>query len=162
VHACAHAHVERGTAEAGRALLAHWLPDYPRAGQLHCHLNWHWALWELDAGDLPAALRRYGEAICPRHSLAAPMPTLADAASFLWRCRLYGVQSEPLPWPQVVALTRETFPQAGLAFADLHAAMTEAASGDMTAAAARVAALDALVASGKSWPAAWCRCSVAA
>jgi hypothetical protein len=147
VQALAHAHFERGNAGPGRAFLEAWLPGYPREAQLHCHLNWHLALWELDAGDPAAALRRYGEAIRPRRSQAAPMPTLADAASFLWRCRLYGATAEPLPWPEVVALAHEAFPQAGFAFADLHAAMAEAGSGD-TAMAGRIAALEKLAAAG--------------
>lgn len=149
IHARMHAFIELGEFEAGAATLAAWLPPYPRDAVLHCHLNWHMALFELDAGNGAAALARYLAAIRPSQAVSAPLAVLADAASLLWRCELYGAGPRPLPWPEVDELARRAFPKAGLAFADLHCAMASAASGDRTMLDRRIAELDDLAGSGK-------------
>ncbi len=148
-HARTHAYVELGQAEAGFAFLADWLVSYDRAAILHTHLNWHQALFELDLGRADAALARYAEAIDPAQATSPPMPTLADSASFLWRCGLYGAGPRPLPWDAVAALAARVFPKAGFAFADLHAAMAAAGAGDRAGVTRRVGELEALVADGK-------------
>jgi Tfp pilus assembly protein PilF len=127
VHARAHAHVELGEAEAGTEFLTSWLPGYDPASILHCHINWHLALFELDLGVPERAFQRYLATIDPGVATSPPMPTLADAASFLWRCELYGAGPSPLPWNPVAELAERNFPRTGLTFADLHAAMAEAA-----------------------------------
>jgi len=148
-HARTHAYVELGQAEAGFAFLSDWLRSYDRAAILHTHLNWHLALYELDLGRADAALARYEAAISPARATSPPMPTLADSASFLWRCELYGAGGQKLPWAEVAALGSRVFPRAGFAFADLHAAMAAAAAGDRAGVAQRIAELDALVADDK-------------
>jgi tetratricopeptide (TPR) repeat protein len=130
VHARTHARVELGQASAGVAFLEAWLPAYDPSAQLHCHLNWHLALFELDLGAPERAFARYISTMRPGIAQCAPLATLADAASFLWRCGLYGVDPKDPPWSEVAALAEQSFPRAGLAFADLHAAMASAACGD--------------------------------
>src|SRR5216684_8313218 len=49
-HARAHGYYEAGEAESGGAFIAGWLPGYDRKSQLHCHLSWHRALFELACG----------------------------------------------------------------------------------------------------------------
>jgi Tfp pilus assembly protein PilF len=127
-HARTHARVELGEAAEGVAFLLEWLGDYDPAAQLHCHLHWHLALFELDLGDSEQALARYEATMRPAVAQCAPMATLADVASFLWRCSLYGVGSRPLPWEDVAEFAERRFPRAGLAFADLHAVMVEVAT----------------------------------
>lgn len=148
-HARTHARVELGEASAGVAFLKAWLPGYDPAAQLHCHLNWHLALFELDLGAPERAFERYVAAMRPAITQCGPLATLADAASFLWRCGLYGVGPKDLPWTEVAALAERSFPRAGLAFADLHAAMAAAATGDAPALERRVDALRSLDAEGK-------------
>jgi tetratricopeptide (TPR) repeat protein len=133
-HARTHARVELGEAREGVAFLEDWLRTYDPAAILHCHLNWHLALFELDLGEAERAMARYRAAMQPTVAQCAPMAALADVASFLWRCGLYGAGPRPLPWDEVAAFAARSFPRAGLAFADLHAAMAEAAtaaSGDL-------------------------------
>jgi hypothetical protein len=56
--------------------------------------------------------------------------SLADSSSFLWRWQLYRVSPElGDEWEEVAAHARRHFPCASLAFADLHAALAEAAGG---------------------------------
>jgi hypothetical protein len=78
------------------------------------------------------------------------MLVLADAASFLWRWRFYGV-SPPLDdeWTEVAAHAQRHFPRASLAFADLHAALAEAATGDVDGLQRRIVGLQGLARDGR-------------
>jgi len=88
----------------------------------------------------------YHDAIRPTVALSAPMLSLADSASFLWRWQLYGMNPElGNEWAEVAAHAQRHFPQASLAFADLHAGLAEAAAGDDMAAKSRAAGLKDLL-----------------
>ena len=144
-HQRAHGFFEAGDAEAGAAFIEAWLPGYERAGQLHCHLSWHLALFELALGNADSARAIYFDNIRPSVALSAPMLSLADSASFLWRWQLYGAGSPTeQAWTEVVEHARRHFPRAGLAFADLHAGIAEAAIGDNVSLGARIEGLRGL------------------
>jgi hypothetical protein len=149
-HARAHGYFEAGDAEAGAAFIAAWLPGYDRKSQLHCHLSWHLALFELARGQPERARALYEDAIRPAVSHAPPLFNLADAASFLWRWRIYGeTPSLDEKWNEVIAHARRYFPRAGIHFADVHAAFAEAMSGEDAALAARIALLHELDQAGR-------------
>src|SRR5206468_6806270 len=138
-HARAHGYYEAGDAESGAAFIEAWLPGYDRQSQLHCHLSWHRALFELACGRPEQARALYEDAIRPAVSYAPPLFNLADAASFLWRWQVYG-ESPPLDgeWQEVAAHARRFFPGAGVHFADIHAILAEAMSGDDPGARQRI------------------------
>ena len=141
-HARAHGYFEAGDAERGAEFVSGWLPRYDRASQLHCHLSWHQALFELARGRPQAARALYDGAICPDASQAPPFFTLFDAAAFLWRWQIYGERPAlAAEWPQLHAFAERHFPQAGIHFADLHAALAAAASRDDAATRRRIAEL---------------------
>jgi hypothetical protein len=149
-HQRAHGFFEAGDADGGADFIADWLRGYERAGHLHCHLSWHLALFELARGDGGQAMAVYQDAIRPAVALSAPMLTLADSASFLWRWQLYGAAPALADeWAEVAAHARRHFPHASLAFADVHAALAEAASGAETAVQTRIAGLRELAGAGR-------------
>jgi hypothetical protein len=152
-HQRVHGFFESGDAAGGAEFLEGWLPGYDRAGHLHCHLSWHAALFELDLGNIERARTIYLDNIRPSMAQAAPMLVLADAASFLWRWRFYGV-SPPLDdeWTEVAAHALRYFPRAGLAFADLHAALAQAATGDEAGLQQRIAGLQSMAGDGRLPP----------
>jgi hypothetical protein len=152
-HQRTHGYFEAGDAAGGADFVAHWLAGYERAGHLHCHLSWHLALFELARGDSERARAIYLDSIRPSVAQSAPMLSLADSASFLWRWRLYEA-SPPLDqaWAEVAAHACRHFPQASLAFADLHAALAEAASGDDEGVQRRIAGLESLARDGRLPP----------
>jgi hypothetical protein len=149
-HARAHGFYEAGEAEDGAAFIAGWLPGYDRRSQLHCHLSWHQALFELAHGRPEAARALYDGAIRPAVSHAPPLFNLADAASFLWRWRIYR-EEPPLDrhWDEVMAHAQRHFPRAGLPFADIHAAFAESVGSDSGAAEQRIAELGELCGAGR-------------
>src|ERR1700730_10020075 len=152
-HQRVHGFFEAGDAAGGAAFIEDWLAGYNRAGQLHCHLSWHLALFELARGDGERARSIYRENIRPSVATAVPMLVLADSASFLWRWRLYGAAPAPgQEWAEVAAHARQHFPRASLAFADLHAALAEAAIGDEDGVRGRIAGLESLARDGRLPP----------
>jgi len=132
-HARSHGYYETGAAEEGAAFLADWLPTYDRGAPLHGHLAWHHALFFLQTGDCASALDVYRKSIAPRVSQALPMFTMVDSASFLWRCRLHGQPVEAAEYAELSEFTRSHFPNAGLPFVSLHAALVFAGAGDAAA-----------------------------
>jgi hypothetical protein len=152
-HQRVHGFFEQGDAAGGGEFLETWLPGYDRAGHLQCHLSWHSALFELSRGNSERARTIYLDNIRPSVAQAAPMLVLADAASFLWRWRFYGV-SPPLDdeWTEVTAHAQRYFPSASLAFADLHAALAEAATRDEDSLQRRIVGLQALDRDGRLPP----------
>ena len=148
-HARTHARVELGETAEGVAFLEAWLRDYDPAAILYGHLHWHLALFELDRGEADRAMVRFRAAMRPAVAQSGPMAALADMASFLWRCGLYRAGPRPLPWEEVAAYAERWFPGAGLAFADLHAAMAEAATSNAQGLDRRIAELERRAAEGR-------------
>lgn len=149
-HALAHGHYEAGEAEAGAAHAAAWLSEYDRRSQLHGHLSWHLALFELARDDPARAHEIYADAIRPSVTHAPQVIRLADPAAYLWRRRIYA-EAAPLgdDWHEVAEYARQTFPRAGMHFADLHAMLADAAIGDTAAAQRRVAEVRERLSSGR-------------
>ena len=152
-HQRAHGYFEAGDAAGGADFVEHWLEGYERAGQLHCHLSWHLALFELARGDSGRAMAVYIDSIRPSVAQSAPMLSLADSSSFLWRWRLYGASpAREEAGAEIAAYARRHFPKASLAFADLHAAFAEAATGDDESVQQRIVGLQSLVRDGRLPP----------
>jgi hypothetical protein len=152
-HQRAHGFFEAGDAAGGAAFIEDWLKGYDRSGYLHCHLSWHLALFELARGNGEHAWAIYLDNIRPSTAQAVPMLVLADAASFLWRWRYYGVApSLEQEWAEVAAHAQRHFPRASLAFADIHAALVEAATGDDDSVRGRIGELQGFARDGRLPP----------
>jgi tetratricopeptide (TPR) repeat protein len=125
-------HVLYETGETQRALdyLEGWMPGFDRRGLLHCHLSWHVALCALALGRLDRAWDAYRSGVHPGASWGPAINVVSDSASFLWRCELAGETRRPELWQQVSRYALESFPKAGVPFADVHTALACAASGD--------------------------------
>ncbi len=148
-HARAHGYFEAGDPERGAAFIEGWLPGYDRTSQLHCHLSWHLALFELARGNPDRARELYVDSIRPAVSHAPPLFNLADAASLLWRWQIYEAGGALDGWDEVAAYAKQHFPQAGIHFADVHAAFAEGASGDHGAGQLRIGQSRERVAAGR-------------
>ena len=144
-HALAHVFYETDDHAGGTAFLRAWLTEYASAAPYHCHLSWHQALAELVQGNVHAALLLYERTISP--VVADAWTTLADAASLLWRVRLYGHDSGGLPWDPVCRLAADRFGP-GQAFASAHAALAYAAAHDAEALERLLHGLQALARQG--------------
>jgi hypothetical protein len=138
-HVRAHVDYEAGADEAGLAWLERWHAGYDPAGLMHCHLAWHVALWHLDLGHRGDAWRVYEAHVHPGGAWGPPLNVVTDAASFLFRAELAGEPRATLQWREVTDHALAAYPQAGLAFVDVHVALACAMTGRHAELAARAA-----------------------
>jgi tetratricopeptide (TPR) repeat protein len=130
-HIVAHVLYERDEHRAALDYLEQWMPDYPKQGLMHCHLSWHVALAALALGERERAWRAYREGVHPAGGAwGPPLNVATDAPSFLWRAELAGEPRHAGLWSEVRAYGLESFPKAGVWFADVHVALACAAAGD--------------------------------
>ena len=140
-HALSHAMYEGGANDEADKLIRAWLPTYDRSGILHGHIAWHAALAALEHGDTERALAIYCEHVQPSVSCGNAVNVVSDSASFLWRLQAYGHQVPDGLWQAAATYAASVFPGAGFAFADVHMALLEAATGDKDAVEKRVSVL---------------------
>ena len=148
-HARAHGYYELGDAAGGAAFIKSWLPGYDRQSPLHCHIAWHWALFELQDGDEAAALAIYDGNIRPAVAQSPPMFTMIDAAAFTWRRLAYGFPVPEADRREVADYAGAHFPRAGVGFVDTHCAIAYAAAADEDALGEQLDRIGALLDQGK-------------
>ena len=129
-HIRAHVYYESGERSAGLAYLRDWWAGYPKESQLHCHLAWHIALWELELGRAAEAWEVYHAHLRPGASWGPPINTLTDSASFLFRAELAGEARNGELWRELSAYASTSFPTPGVTFADVHGALAHALAGN--------------------------------
>lgn len=129
-HIRAHLYYEAGEREAGLAFLTDWAKDYPREGQIHCHVNWHVALWNMETGRRDQAWQVYRTAMQPGAAWGPQLNVLTDCASFLFRAEIAGEPRRAELWRDLAEYAATWFPNSGVAFADVHSALAFAMAGD--------------------------------
>jgi tetratricopeptide (TPR) repeat protein len=148
-HARAHLCYEEGDPDAACAFLASWLPTYPRNGSLYSHLSWHLGLGHLELGDAAAALRLFREVFAPEVHSGPPRGRVNDGVSFLWRWELAGHPRDVGAWRLMHDFATSAIPRAGLAFSDMHIALSQIVAGNHTALAARATEMNDLALKGR-------------
>ncbi|MBI2764451.1 MAG: tetratricopeptide repeat protein [Chloroflexi bacterium] len=149
-HTMAHCYFETGDHAGGGDFLKRWLEGYERRAVLHSHLSWHVALFELNCGRPEGALAVYESTLRPAVCAGTAIIAISDAASFLWRQDLYGVERPAGSREELRDFAASQFPRPGLTFADVHCALAYAAAGDWDALDRLVAGLKDRAANGKS------------
>ena len=129
-HIRVHVLYEKGEPERASAYLDRFMPGYAKEGLMHCHLSWHVTLLALELGQLARAWEVYAADVHPGGAWGPPLNVATDASSFLWRSELAGQPRRPELWRDVHQFAGKSFPNAGLAFTDVHRAVACAATGD--------------------------------
>lgn len=129
-HIYAHLHYEEGEREAGLAYLTDWAKGYPRDGQIHCHVNWHLALWSMETGRMEDAWRIYKASMRPGAAWGPQINVLTDCAAFLARAEFKGESRQPALWKELSEYAAKWFPNSGVQFADMHSVLAFAMAGD--------------------------------
>jgi tetratricopeptide (TPR) repeat protein len=151
-HVKVHVLYEMGEMAKSLEYLERWMPGFDRRGLLHCHLSWHVALCALALGKLDRAWDAYRSSVHPGASWGPPINVVSDAASFLWRSELAGHARRPELWQQVSRYALESFPKAGVPFADVHTALACVANADGAALEKLVGEMRARLDAGKLPP----------
>lgn len=140
-HIYVHSLYENGGSRPGRDYLEGWLGGYPPDAQLHCHLWWHVAMFELELGNPARVWEIYASRCSPQASRSMPINIVTDSAALLWRAELAGEERAPDQWRAVREYSERTFPKP-MIFVDAHYALALAACGDAEALANYAAELD--------------------
>ena len=119
-HFRSHVMYERGETAAILAYLQGWLPALGKRSLMHCHLSWHLALAALAEGRRELAWEAYRAGVHPGGSWGPPLNVVTDGASFLWRAELAGEPRPALLWREIHVHAEQSFPNAGMAYADVH------------------------------------------
>lgn len=128
-HYRSHLYYEVGEISAGYNYLREWQKDYGRDGLLHCHNGWHVALMALGEGDEAAMWDVIDRDVMTAHDQGPPLNVLTDMASILYRAEFAGVSVPAERWTAVSEFATSFFPNPGLAFGDVHAALAHAMAG---------------------------------
>lgn len=132
-HIRGHVYYESGDPGAGLSYLGDWWRSYGKQGQMHCHISWHLALWELELGNPQRAWEIYHAHLHPGASWGPPLNALSDSASFLFRAEMAGEARDPKLWKDVSDYALKWFPEPRLSFADIHGALAHAMAGNSDA-----------------------------
>jgi hypothetical protein len=129
-HVMAHRLLDAGDMVLGRDRLGQWLAGREGSGSDWVHIQFHMAVFELEAGDWNAAYARFLEEVLP--IAAATDNALTDAPALAWRLALRADadRRRALPWAPLRrtalrALKREAEP-----FVELHNLLALAGAGD--------------------------------
>lgn len=129
-HIRAHLCYETGDTQAGLSFLREWIAGYDRAGLMHCHNAWHVALWALATGDEAGMWRVVDGDLGPEVSSSPAINIVTDLAALYYRASLAGVEIAPDRWRALGEYASTAFPNPGMGFVDIHAALIHALSGD--------------------------------
>ena len=132
-HIRAHLYYELGETQAGLRFLSGWMRGYDRAGLMHCHNSWHVALWAMATGDETAMWRVVDQDLAPGVSQGPAISIVTDLAALYYRASLAGLKIGQDRWQALGAYALTAFPKPGMGFADIHAALIHAMSGNSEA-----------------------------
>ena len=132
-HIRAHVYYEAGETRAGAAFMTDWIKDYDKGGALHCHISWHVALWAMEQGDIDKMWEVLDRDVAPGKAWGPALNIMTDMASLLYRAELAGVNVPKSRWAEVSRYAADVFPNPGIAFGDVHAALAHAMAGNMDA-----------------------------
>lgn len=129
-HYFSHLLYESGRHREGFEYLATWIDDCDSPGPLHCHLNWHMALWALHLGWPDRMWEIWRTGIAPNHAIGPPINVLTDGVSLMFRAEIAGVSVQRDQWAGLAEYARIHFPTSGISFADAHAVLAHSRAGD--------------------------------
>ncbi len=132
-HIRSHIYYENGETDAGFAYLDEWRNAYDRRGPMHCHISWHIALWALERGDDDRAWNVVENDVRPSSAWGPPLNVMTDTASFLLRAEMSGGRRRSDLWHEVSVYATKCYPDPGMPFADVHAALAHAMAGNADA-----------------------------
>lgn len=129
-HIRAHLYYEVGETADGMRFLSDWMRGYDRGGLMHCHNNWHVALWAMATGDEAGMWRVVDEDLAPGVSQSPAINIVTDLAALYYRASLAGIEIGQDRWQRLGDYALTAFPRPGMGFVDIHAALIHAMSGN--------------------------------
>ncbi|MEM9221526.1 MAG: tetratricopeptide repeat protein [Pseudomonadota bacterium] len=131
LHAVAHVHEMRGHSRKGRDWLLPRQASFSGCSNFRHHVWWHYALFELDLGNIDRALDLYDTEIRREHT--DDYRDIANAVSLLARLEADGVDVGSR-WDELSVIAERRVDDGCVVFADLHYLMALLAAGRQKAA----------------------------
>ena len=153
IHAVVHTYEMQGQIPDGVRFMRAARPDWANGNFLNVHNAWHYALYLLQADDIPGALAVYDTFLHHAGSQDVALELL-DATALLWRLHLEGTPAGDRWRPLAEAWTRILTP-GFYPFNDMHAVMAYLGNGQLDQARLVVAALDRSLAEGDPRTTGW-------
>ena len=147
-HTLAHVYADTKDDGEGAAFLGPWLGDFDPRAPMFGHTSWHLALFELGLGRHARAMEVYRGAVRP--AVCKHRSTLNNAASFLWRCMVYGYAPEAEQWDELQPLAAGIAGPARGEWDGMNAALAFAGAGNEAGRDALVDGLRELGADGRT------------
>jgi tetratricopeptide (TPR) repeat protein len=145
LHAVVHTYEMQGLVDEGVRFLRAREPDWAGDNLFTVHNHWHYALYQLEAGQPEGALATYDGHIHNAASPGVPLEML-DASALLWRLLLDGADTGGRFGPLADAWATRSRDVPWYVFNDLHAVMAFAGAGRLDDARAVIARLESYVA----------------
>ncbi len=142
IHAVVHTYEMQARFGDGVRFFEERLDDWADNNYFKVHNWWHYALYNLEAGNLERVLQVYDERIFVDAALNVAVK-MCDASAVLWRLLLEGVD-QTVRWKPLAAVWERLTDAPCFAFNDMHATMAFVGAGDLARA-------DALVADRERW-----------
>jgi hypothetical protein len=153
LHAVVHTYEMTGRIPEGVRFMQAREDDWGAGNFLNVHNSWHYALFLLEAGDVPGALSVYDRTLHHDDSGDVALELL-DATALLWRLHLEGTPVGGRWRPLADAWTRSLSP-GYYPFNDMHAAMAFIGAGDLGRAHDLVVALERFLDQGDPSTTGW-------
>lgn len=147
-HTIAHVHADTKDDKKGTAFLGPWLSNCDPRAPMYGHVSWHLALFELGCGRFQRSMKTYDE--CVRPGVCKHRSTLSNAASFLWRCKVYGYRPSAKQWDELQDLADDIAEQDQGEWDSMNAALAYAGAGNQRGKNNLLAGLQKLSDNGKA------------
>jgi len=126
LHAVGHVYEMTGRAALGADFLTAHASSFEHCNNFRYHVFWHLALFRLEQGDLPGALKLYDEQV--RSDRTDDFRDVANAVSLLARLEIAGAEVGSR-WAELAAIAERRASDRSLVFASLHYALALVGAG---------------------------------
>lgn len=123
LHAVVHVHEMQGRVRDGMAFMDERRADWDNGNAFVVHNTWHRALFDLEVGDVAAALSAYDRSIHNEQSANVALEML-DASALLWRIHLDGGVDLGDRWSTLAEAWAGALGEPWYVFNDAHAVMS--------------------------------------
>jgi hypothetical protein len=153
IHAVVHTYEMQGQIPDGVRFMRARQPDWAEGNFLNVHNAWHYALYLLQADDVPGALAVYDTFLHNRASEDVALELL-DATALLWRLHLEGTAVGDR-WPPLADAWTRVIKPGFYPFNDMHAIMAYLGAGRPDQAGVVVTALEQVTSGGDRHTTGW-------
>jgi hypothetical protein len=128
-HVNSHILYEQGKTREGFGFLQDWWKGHGNTGFMACHVAWHVGIWAIELGEIKVMWDFIDAHVNPDSASGPPINVLTDYVAFLFRLFCAGRDVPQERWIAASDYAQKVFPNPGMAFVDVHAAVAHLMAG---------------------------------